>query len=102
MSTSHWLDSVIEIARRGGRAALEHYDTEITVDYKADDSPLTLEDRASHHAIVDGLRELTPDIPVLSEESPQHAFEVFNDGIQVEHFGIKDLPTAESEKLADE
>jgi len=26
---------------------------------------------ASHHCILDGLRELTPDIPVLSEESSE-------------------------------
>ncbi|WP_428263153.1 3'(2'),5'-bisphosphate nucleotidase CysQ [Haliangium sp.] len=36
---------------------------------KADDSPLTAADTASHRAIVAGLRARTPDIPILSEES---------------------------------
>jgi len=41
------------------------------VDYKYDSSPLTEADLVSHHCIVDGLRELTPHIPVLSEESSE-------------------------------
>jgi 3'(2'), 5'-bisphosphate nucleotidase len=35
---------------------------------KADASPLTLADLAAHHLIVDRLRGLTPEIPVVSEE----------------------------------
>ena len=38
---------------------------------KADESPLTEADLASHRTIVDGLRELTPDVPILSEESAE-------------------------------
>ena len=36
---------------------------------KADDSPVTAADRASHEAIIGILQELRPGIPVLSEES---------------------------------
>lgn len=42
---------------------------------KADDSPLTLADLASHHAILTGLNKLTPDIPVLSEEAADIPYE---------------------------
>ncbi len=35
---------------------------------KADNSPVTAADIAAHTVIMDGLRTLTPDIPVLSEE----------------------------------
>lgn len=35
---------------------------------KSDDSPLTVADQKSHEIIIDGLRKLTPDIPVISEE----------------------------------
>jgi 3'(2'), 5'-bisphosphate nucleotidase len=42
---------------------------------KSDDSPVTAADMAAHHTIVDGLAELTPDIPVLSEESAKIPFE---------------------------
>ena len=36
---------------------------------KSDDSPLTKADLASHRVIVDGLSKLTPDVPIISEES---------------------------------
>ncbi len=64
------LAPVVAIAREAGHVILDHYGTESPVDYKADDSPLTQADRASHRLIVDRLRAAFPDIPVLSEESP--------------------------------
>lgn len=63
------LADVREIAARAGREILEYHGREVPVEYKADDSPLTLADRASHQVIVDALGALTPEIPVLSEES---------------------------------
>lgn len=36
---------------------------------KSDDSPVTAADLASHQVIVERLKQLTPDIPVMSEES---------------------------------
>ncbi|HEX6613363.1 MAG TPA: 3'(2'),5'-bisphosphate nucleotidase CysQ [Rhodanobacteraceae bacterium] len=62
------------IARRAGAAILEIYAGSFAVERKADDSPLTAADMAAHHAIVEGLRMLTPDIPVLSEESADIAW----------------------------
>jgi len=67
------LESASEIAVCAGEAALAHYGCNDGVEYKDDDSPLTLADKASHRVIVDALRELTPDIPVLSEESSEDA-----------------------------
>jgi 3'(2'), 5'-bisphosphate nucleotidase len=57
------------IARRAGAAILEIYAGSFAVEHKADDSPLTAADMAAHHAIIEGLHALTPDVPVLSEES---------------------------------
>ncbi|HEU4857289.1 MAG TPA: 3'(2'),5'-bisphosphate nucleotidase CysQ [Rhodanobacteraceae bacterium] len=57
------------LARRAGAAVLDVYAGSFAVERKADDSPLTAADMASHRIIVAGLTELTPDIPVLSEES---------------------------------
>ncbi len=57
------------LARRAGAAILEVYADSFAVETKSDDSPLTAADMASHRIIVAGLRALTPDIPVLSEES---------------------------------
>ena len=61
--------AVINLVKTAGEKIMAIYAHDFDVDYKDDSSPLTLADLASHHCIVDGLRELTPDIPVLSEES---------------------------------
>lgn len=67
------LDGAREIAADAGRLILEHYATPFEVDYKADDSPLTIADRASHELIAGRLTALTPDIPILSEEGDPDA-----------------------------
>lgn len=59
----------VQIAREAGNATLEVYAEPFDVITKDDNSPLTRADLASHRIIVDRLRTLTPDIPVLSEES---------------------------------
>lgn len=51
------------------------YQGEHEVERKADDSPLTAADRAAHVVIVEGLRALAPQIPVLSEEGCAIPFE---------------------------
>jgi 3'(2'), 5'-bisphosphate nucleotidase len=69
------LGPVIEIARRAGAAILEVYESgEAAVANKADASPLTQADLRAHQMIVEGLRALTPDWPVLSEESAKVDF----------------------------
>lgn len=57
------------IARTAGRAILEIYAGEFTVERKDDNSPLTAADLAAHHAILSGLNIITPQIPILSEEA---------------------------------
>ncbi|MBB6185533.1 3'(2'),5'-bisphosphate nucleotidase CysQ [Oleiagrimonas soli] len=68
--------AVIGIARRAGDAILEVYGRDFDVEQKADDSPLTAADLAAHRIIVDSLQALTPEIPVLSEESADIAWDV--------------------------
>ena len=63
------LADVRAFAEEAGRIILGYYDKPLPVDYKADNSPLTQADQASHNFLVDKLRSLTPGIPVLSEES---------------------------------
>jgi len=62
-------EAVIAIACRAADEILGVYASEFAITRKDDRSPLTAADLASHRCIVDGLRALTPDIPVLSEES---------------------------------
>jgi 3'(2'), 5'-bisphosphate nucleotidase len=47
------------------------YDGAFAVQHKDDNSPLTLADLESQRIIAEGLTLLTPDIPILSEESAQ-------------------------------
>ena len=70
-----WAEAVAGICRDAGAAILDIYDgDEIKVSTKADDSPLTAADMASHEIIVERLALLTPQIPVLSEESEQLSY----------------------------
>jgi 3'(2'), 5'-bisphosphate nucleotidase len=65
------LPDVTRIAREAGEAILAIYsEVDMQVDYKTDNSPLTQADLASHRHIVASLQDLTPHIPILSEESP--------------------------------
>ena len=72
---AQWLTPVRTIAAEAAARILEIYDTNFDVETKGDDSPLTAADRAAHDCIVAGLTALTPDIPVLSEESRALPFE---------------------------
>ena len=69
------LDGVVEISLDAGSKILEVYNTDFSVEHKEDKSPLTAADMAAHHAIIEGLGELTPGIPVLSEESASIPYE---------------------------
>ncbi len=68
-SLSILADEVGDLARLTGQRILEVYDTHYEVWEKADQSPVTSADMVAHHTIVEGLRSLTPEIPILSEES---------------------------------
>ena len=59
------------IVARAGAAIMRIYGAGFTVQHKEDDSPLTLADLESQRLIVEGLNAITPDIPILSEESAQ-------------------------------
>jgi 3'(2'), 5'-bisphosphate nucleotidase len=69
------IDPVVELSHRAGDAILDVYETEFDVEHKEDESPLTRADMASHRTIVRGLAELTPGIPIISEESGLPPFE---------------------------
>ncbi len=71
-------DILLDISRDAGVAILKIYnDLNLAeqVDYKSDDSPLTLADQASHDVIMKGLREHYPQIPILSEEGGNIPYE---------------------------
>jgi 3'(2'), 5'-bisphosphate nucleotidase len=63
------LPGVLKLVGEAGAAIMAVYATAHGVEYKADDSPITLADRAAHAILSRGLARLAPAIPVLSEES---------------------------------
>ena len=69
-SSSHPLfPAVLDLVRQAGAAILPHWRSGVTVNEKADASPVTAADMAAHHILAAGLVALDPSIPVLSEEA---------------------------------
>ena len=60
--------AVTNLAIQAGHKILEYYKEPIHVEAKSDKSPLTQADLAAHDIISEGLKKITPDIPVISEE----------------------------------
>lgn len=63
-------EAVIAIAVEAGAAIMAVYSAGFDVEKKSDDSPLTAADLAANAIITERLHRLTPELPVLSEESP--------------------------------
>jgi 3'(2'), 5'-bisphosphate nucleotidase len=57
------------IAERAGAAIMQVYNGAFDVRRKDDDSPLTLADLESQRVIIEGLKQIAPEVPILSEES---------------------------------
>lgn len=63
------LDIAIEASINAGKKILEIYETDFSVDYKEDESPLTQADKASNEVIMSYVKGLN--IPIISEENKQ-------------------------------
>ncbi len=72
------LDAIEVIARRAGAEIMRVYDAagEMDVYYKDDDSPLTEADQRANGVITEALAELSPRLPILSEESALPSYAV--------------------------
>jgi 3'(2'), 5'-bisphosphate nucleotidase len=71
---SDLLEAVIEISRRAGREILDVYGSDFEARAKADNSPLTEADLRAHRLITAELKQLSPSLPVLSEEAAEIPF----------------------------
>jgi 3'(2'), 5'-bisphosphate nucleotidase len=70
MDAANLADPIAKLAEAGGEAILEVYGSDDSgVREKADSSPVTEADLRAEAVILAGLAELTPDIPVVAEES---------------------------------
>lgn len=64
------MQQVVTLVRKAGQASLPYWRNQQTqINQKADDSPVTDADLAVNQLLIDGLMRLTPNIPILSEES---------------------------------
>jgi len=69
------IEEIIKISIDAGKKIMEIYNSaDFGIEMKADNSPLTLADKASHKVIVEGLQKAFPDIPILSEEGKDIPF----------------------------
>ncbi|CAL4325906.1 3'(2'),5'-bisphosphate nucleotidase CysQ [Buchnera aphidicola (Protaphis terricola)] len=64
------LTKICKLARIAGRSIMKFYYTnkKINFVYKIDQSPITNADKISHQIIKSGLTDISPNIPILSEE----------------------------------
>lgn len=72
------IQEILLISKKAGQEILRIYHDKTfskEVDYKADDSPLTLADKAAHAVIVTELLKLNTDIPIISEEGSNVPFD---------------------------
>jgi len=64
------IDRLLEITRKAGEACLEIYkQDDFGIQIKSDNSPVTKADLKVNQILTEGLNQLFPDIPVVSEEA---------------------------------
>jgi 3'(2'), 5'-bisphosphate nucleotidase len=69
MNYADLLPEIVALAERAGLVILEHYHEDVAVRAKADASPVTVADEAAEAVILARLAVLTPEIPVVAEET---------------------------------
>lgn len=69
------LNDIISLSKKAGSQVLKIYHSDFSVGYKNDESPITIADLASHQFICQGLHHITPDLPIISEESDPVSFQ---------------------------
>ena len=75
MEYSSLLQDALKVADEASERVLHIYQSDFKVNFKEDSSPITAADTASHDVIVRGLRLISGDIPILSEEGQAVAWD---------------------------
>ena len=69
------LKPLLSLAQQAGIAIMEVYrEEDPQIELKADNTPVTAADLKANEIIVQGLRQLTPEIPIISEELKEVPF----------------------------
>ncbi len=69
------IERILAIAEKAGKATLDIYNRDFNIEEKDDRSPLTEADKKSNEIIIEGLIQHYSDIPYISEEMKQTAYE---------------------------
>jgi 3'(2'), 5'-bisphosphate nucleotidase len=92
------LGELLDVIQEADKAIMEVYNANsAVVEIKADNTPVTQADIASHHIVTRGLARLFPDVPVVSEEGNK---EVNIEIVQGERFWLVDPLDGTKEFLA--
>ncbi len=73
------IEDLKEIALKAGKAIMQIYNKDFSIDYKDDKSPLTQADLKSNEIISTNLQKLYPTIPIMSEENKQVPYDIRKD-----------------------
>ena len=69
------IQDVVAIAKEAGGAIMQIYSQDFEVEYKQDNSPLTIADKKANDIIENGLNQLPVNLPILSEEGKDIPYE---------------------------
>lgn len=76
MNHTELVEEIVQIARLAGGAIMNIYGKEdFGVEFKSDESPLTIADKASNDIICEGLERLSIQYPIVSEENKEISYE---------------------------
>jgi len=70
------IQKINSIAKKAGDEIMKVYQQDFDVDYKADNSPLTKADIKSNEIITESLKNIYPEIPILSEENKEVPYNI--------------------------
>ncbi len=79
MNLEKELNVSIHLSKKAGEAIIKVYNQDFDVEYKEDQSPLTLADKRSNEVIVEGLKKAFPTYSILSEEFSDDESRLQND-----------------------
>ena len=69
------IQDIVAIAKEAGDAINQIYSQDFEVEYKQDNSPLTIADKKANGIIENGLNQLSVNLPILSEEGKDIPYE---------------------------
>jgi len=69
------IQDIVAIAKEAGNAIMQVYKQDFEVEYKQDNSPLTLADKKANDIIETGLNQFSVNFPILSEEGKDVPYE---------------------------